>query len=230
MPTRVVPIPMLVSNSFLVCGERAVIVDTGNPGRAGTMLRRLRQTGFQPADVSLILLTHGHIDHFGAARELKERTGAPVAIHVLDAPALRSGRNPPLHPSRVSGHLLRPFFQHQHAPPLEPDILLQDGASLHEFGIAASVMHTPGHTPGSVSVLAEPDELIAGDLLIGGHLGGHVLPRRPNLPYFLDDLPQTWSSISRICDLPIERVHVGHGGPIQADAVRNWLRNRRESR
>lgn len=64
-------------------------MDTGNPGRPDRILARLAECGVAPGDMRLILLTHGHVDHFGSAAELCERTGAPVAIHALDAEAVR---------------------------------------------------------------------------------------------------------------------------------------------
>lgn len=216
---------MLISSAYLMCGQRVVVVDTGIPGSGGRVLRLLRKIGRQPNDVSLILLTHGHLDHFGAALELREATGAPVAIHPLDGHALRAGRNPPLVPRGLAGRMMRPFFQHQQIAPLEPDILIEAGNSLRPFGIDAEVIHTPGHTPGSISVLHASGDLIAGDLLIGGYLGGHVLRSRPRLPYFLDDLAQLRASVMRMCELQITRVHVGHGGPIAAASLASWLRH-----
>ncbi len=85
---------------------------------------------------------------------------------------------------------------------------------------------TPGHTSGSVSVWlpqSGPDgqgELIAGDLLMGGGLGGLVARRQPRLPYFYDDEAITRQSIDKILSLPVTRVFVGHGGPLDATAIR----------
>src|SRR5580704_1788243 len=91
---RILPLRFLISNVFAIQGERTVIVDAGMPGHAAAILRRLARWGIGPDDVSLILLTHGHLDHFGSAAELRRLTGAPIAIHALEAPALREGHNP----------------------------------------------------------------------------------------------------------------------------------------
>jgi glyoxylase-like metal-dependent hydrolase (beta-lactamase superfamily II) len=220
---QVVTIKSLVANAFIVCAQRTMIVDTGNPGNAPRILRRMEQLGIAPRTVSLILLTHGHLDHFGSVHELHAATGAPIAIHPLDAPALRAGINPPLAPSCAMGHVLKPFFQHRRIGPCEPDLLVDETTSLEPFGVPGQIVHTPGHTPGSISLLLASGDLLAGDLILGGYLGGHIASRRPGLPYFLDDLKQTRRSVQRILDLPLNRVHVGHGGPLDPVDIRRAL-------
>ena len=97
----------LASSAFLVAGAgRAMIVDTGVAGRAPAMLRKISEVGLRPADVSLIVLTHHHADHSGSARELREVTGAPVAIHRDDADQLRRGGRVDLRPTGLVPRLI----------------------------------------------------------------------------------------------------------------------------
>lgn len=80
-------------NAYLLLGRRPVIVDAGTPGSSRKIYDRITQLGVNPADVSLIVITHGHIDHFGSAAELHRLTGAPIAGHVADLQPYRTGRS-----------------------------------------------------------------------------------------------------------------------------------------
>ena len=84
----VVQISLGWANAFVIKGKRPVLVDTGLPGNAPVIIDKLHYNGIDPDWLSLILITHGHADHFGSAAELKKQTGAPVAVHKLDAEAL----------------------------------------------------------------------------------------------------------------------------------------------
>ena len=73
---RVTPIRSLVANAYLLQADRTVLVDTGNPGNAPRILQAMNRAGVRPRDLALILLTHGHLDHFGSIHELVAATGA----------------------------------------------------------------------------------------------------------------------------------------------------------
>src|SRR5689334_11180503 len=104
--SSVIPISLGYVNAFLVQGERPVLVDTGVPGSTDKILNALKEHGVAGKDLSLILLTHGHYDHFGSALELKQRTGAPVAIHHRDAKWPKSGENAPVVPTNAVAKLM----------------------------------------------------------------------------------------------------------------------------
>jgi hydroxyacylglutathione hydrolase len=214
------------TNVFLIRGRGGcVLVDTGNPGKADRILARLAAHtstslsagGVAPHDVRLILITHGHVDHFGSAAELRERTGAPVAIHALDADAVRQGIHQPdsLHPTSWPIDLLLriplPLFPDR-APAFEPDIVFEEEWRLDQYGVAGQVILTPGHTPGSVSVLLDSGEAIVGDLAMGQLMS---IIHRPGLPIVAWDLERNRESVRRLVALSPRVVYVGHGGPFE---------------
>lgn len=213
----VIPIPLGNVNVYLLRGTRSIIVDTGYPGKAAAILEKLSENGIDPKEISLILLTHGHIDHYGSAVELKERTDAPVAIHCLDAEFLRKGLNPPLQPTGILGRLLLLFLALKGAakvPPFEPDILIEGEMNLEAFSVDGKVIPTPGHTPGSVSITLSGGEVVVGDLLMGG-----IRKSQPNYPLFADDIAQVRESIKLIMQLSPTRIYSGHGGPFDPEAI-----------
>lgn len=101
---------------------------------------------------------------------------------------------------------------------------------LDELGVAGVVLHTPGHTPGSISVVLDSGDAIVGDLLMGGYLGGAILPTRPAFHYFAADLPGVMVSLDRVLAAASGRLFVGHGGPVPHAAALRWLASRQGGR
>jgi glyoxylase-like metal-dependent hydrolase (beta-lactamase superfamily II) len=102
------------------------------------------------------------------------------------------------------------------------DLELQDGMSLKSYGAEVTVIATPGHTPGSISIITPEGDAIIGDVIMGGHLGGALLPTRPNYHYFADDVAQAMTSLDRILAQTAGTLYVGHGGPLTHSAVQAW--------
>lgn len=219
----IIPIALRLANVFLVRGERWIIVDSGAPGDGAAILHAANRHGITARDIGLILLTHGHVDHFGAADELRRLTGAPIAVHVADLPFLESGRNPDsLQSVGWEGRMLRPFLPWT-ATPFSPDVAFTGDFDLEPYGLAARTIHTPGHSPGHIALPLPGGNIIAGDLLRGGIFGGRLQPRQPYPPYYVDDHAQLTASLTRILTPDITTLYVGHGGPLTAERVRARL-------
>ncbi|MDY0814522.1 MBL fold metallo-hydrolase [Kitasatospora purpeofusca] len=223
--TKVVPIPVLgrhAVNAYLLLGRRPVIVDAGTPGSGRRIHDQVAAHGVDPSDVSLIVLTHGHIDHFGSAAELHRLTGAPVAGHIADLGPYRTGRvREPYLPTGPMGRLMdRNSKLHARAEPFEPGLLISGETSLEDFGIAGRIIPTPGHTAGSVSVLTDDGDLVAGDLIANSFMG--LIPGKPANPPFHDDPRQNLASLRAMLALGPTALHVGHGTALEPDRVRRW--------
>lgn len=220
---QVVPIPLGFVYAFLVIqDERAVLVDTGLAGSATRILRVAARHGITPQQIKLIILTHSHTDHTGSARVLQDICQAPIALHPLEAPLLVNGTNGPLKPTGAIGRMIASAskLESRVKPvPLYPDLFLADGTYLAEYGIDARIVHTPGHTPGSLSVITSTGDALIGDLLLRMPLRFG----RPSYPFFIDDLAALKSSIRTILDLKPANLYAAHGGYLAIDAVLRWF-------
>src|SRR5439155_9427800 len=189
------------------------LVDSGRPKDAAAIAWALRKQGVAIADVSLLLHTHGHWDHCGSTAQFRQHTSAPVAIHCADAPMLRQGNNGVLKPTNLTARLFKPVMDLSYRG-TEPSQLIDGETDLAPYGVSAKVIPTPGHTAGSISVLTGDGDIIVGDLMMGGFLGGRLFPRRPGLHYFAEDLATLKASIRKVLELSPRRIYAGHGGPL----------------
>lgn len=222
MKTTLFPIPLSpfgIVNAYFVTGERTILVDTGFPGSAGAILAALKRNNIPPKSVSLILLTHTHIDHMGSAFDLREHIGAPVAVHESELQSARTGIPPALVPITFLGRMVRSNIERRTARPFEPDIAIIRGMDLAGFGIEGKVIETPGHTAGSVSVILPGGIAIAGDLACGGFLK----KQQPALAPFHEDLAGVRASVKKLLKHKPNVIYVGHGGPLSAHAVLEFI-------
>jgi hydroxyacylglutathione hydrolase len=216
---QVIAVPSAYVNAFIVQGERSIIVDTGLPGFEKKILETMERHGIKPADISLIIITHGHNDHYGSAAYLKGKTGAPVAVHKADAETLRTAASRPLYPVGTKGKVMDVMAKMVKEPvvqALEPAILIEGEMSLANYGIAGKIIPIPGHTPGSLSVMLDGGCILIGDLIFGGL----VRKQAPGFPYFCEDVPALMKSIQAVLDLKPKIIYAGHGGPFTAASVR----------
>ena len=219
----VVPIKLGIVKSFIIKGEKTVIIDTGYPGNGNKILHNLQENSIKPEDISLIVITHGHIDHYGSAEELRKLTGAPIAIHRADAEYLEKGINYIGTPVDLFGRVTKSLFIRTDefvSKSLKVDIVFDDEVDLLEFGIDGRIINTPGHTDGSVSLILSGREAIVGDLIMGGILFRGV----PRYPLFVSDISKLRESIKRVIQLSPKIIYPSHGGPFTRAIVEKFLR------
>ena len=209
-----------VANTHLVETNRGVIiVDAGMPHMTRRILRKIRALGHPPKDVRLILVTHGHIDHAGSAVALKRATGAPIAMHRNDVrltttPDLKIPPGRDKTTNRI-GALMRTFGFVMPLETFSPDVLLDDGQSLNEFGFPARVWHTPGHTAGSVTAVTEGGEAFVGDSILNLL---HV-----SFPLFWENPTMAHESACRIQSLQPSVCYSGHGKPFALNELEEFV-------
>jgi glyoxylase-like metal-dependent hydrolase (beta-lactamase superfamily II) len=201
-------------NSYALVEEDGTVtlVDAGLRGSYRRIRAALPAIGVRPGDVRRVVVTHAHRDHVGGLAKVVANTGADVAVHEREAPYLRDGRAP----RNVRGNTGK-------IPTVTVAEQFLDGAVLPIAG-GLRVIHTPGHTPGHVSLLHEPTGvLITGDALF------NVRGIRYSLSWFCTDPELSRKSADVLGDLDFEVVAFMHGAEIRAgarEAVRAFLRGR----
>lgn len=193
-------------------GADLTLIDAGDIDAAAAIEDAVHGLGMDPAAISRIVITHGHRDHYGAAQELADRYGAEILAHHLDAPAIRGEQRIP---DPVLLDWERPLYERAltvpAAPPTRVDHELADGDEL-PFGGGARVVHSPGHTAGSVAVhLPHHGVLFTGDCVAGV---GQVM-----LGVFNTDRAEALVSFRRLAALAPSTVCFGHGDPLDVDAA-----------
>lgn len=146
----------IMANCYIVgCEEtmEAVVIDPGE--EADTILFALAESKLK---VKYILNTHGHFDHVGANKRLKETTGADILIHSLDAPLL----------GELAENAAAWGIKTENSPP--PDRTLEDGDTVLFGKILFKIIHTPGHSPGGISIYSD-GSVFVGDTLFAGSIG-----------------------------------------------------------
>jgi glyoxylase-like metal-dependent hydrolase (beta-lactamase superfamily II) len=206
-------------NAYLVgARDGFVLIDTGKPEKRADLVARLERAGCRPGDLRLIVLTHGDYDHAGNAAHMRVKFGAPVAMHRDDVGRVERGDwSLGLKPRPDKFPLLfravATFVRPGPFDAFAPDVLVEDGQSLADYGLDAAVVHLPGHTSGSIGVLTAPGELFCGDLM-DSMLGG------PSLEFFIDDMTAAEASLARLRSLGVAVVYPGHGKPFRLEQVR----------
>ncbi len=199
---RTIVVGPLDNNVLLVADRaaRAAMVVDPALGATASILATAREAG---VEIVLIVNTHGHWDHVVDNASLAQATGAPIAIHTADAGRL----------SRPKGELGPLPWE---IPPSRADRLLTEGDTVQVGAITFVVLHTPGHTPGSICLYSDVwSLLISGDTLFAGSYGRYDLSG--------GDLDALRGSLTRLAELPAAtRVYPGHGGTTTIGAE-GWL-------
>jgi glyoxylase-like metal-dependent hydrolase (beta-lactamase superfamily II) len=224
MSAEIHPLEVGFTNCFVIKGEGAILVGGGAPGKKKAFMRAMDAIPMDPREISLIVITHGHFDHYYSASEFQELTGSPIAMHQSDKESVEKGSK--LIPRGLSPwgslvsalmRLMAPFLRMKS---VEVGIIIGDeGLSLKEYGVPGRIIHTPGHTKGSVSILLDSGEAIVGDMAM------NMLPLRlrPGLPVLGNDLERVKESWRTLLKEGVVTVYPSHGKPFPADVIREAL-------
>jgi hydroxyacylglutathione hydrolase len=199
-------------NCYLVKASAGyILIDTGFARRRSDLTKELEAAGCNPGDLKLIVITHGHLDHNGNTAYLRENYGAKIAMHSGDAGMAENGDmfwglgGLTVFLARIMMYLLRVSRFDR----FRPDIYLDDGQDLTEYGLDAKVIHIPGHSKGSIGLLTADGDLFCGDLFFNmGKLEKTSL---------IDDEAELNESIEKLKAHDIKTVYPGHGAPFRME-------------
>jgi len=212
------------TNIILIAEEELTLIDTGLPGSSGKIIDSIRSLGRSVEEIGLIIITHSHFDHLGGLAELRRLSKAKIAAHKADIGDTEGHLLYPGVIRRLLRRLLRiPLFSTLRSAlllsPSDVDIQLVGGEVLEALG-GLEVIHTPGHTPGSISLFSPQNKLlIVGDAL---NKRRNILRLPPKMAS--SDLRQAVDSVKRMARLDFDILCLGHGRPLSGD-VGTRMRN-----
>ena len=185
--------PPLAANVYFIDDEKKAVIDTG--GDATFLVERLRKF-VNPKEIDYIILTHSHFDHAAATADLKRICGAKILIHPEEYEFVKS----------VGFSTV--FFNIKY-PPFSPDVEVGEGDYIDLGELSFKVLHTPGHTPGSICLYEENEKILfSGDTVFPNGAFGRV------------DLPggnarDLIQSLKRLASLDVEIMYPGHENPVK---------------
>ena len=198
------------SNVYLIEDEVMALVDTGPPGSAGRVARLIKALGRKPEELRYILLTHSHPDHTGSVAAIRKLTGAQVMAHSHDTRQHEAGDTSASYMG-LFGSLPLPIPFLRRAP---VDIMAEEEHPLPGLG-GLKVIHTPGHTPGSLCFLLEDK----GVLFTGDTLFSNGVRFSGSMPYPGSSMADYHSSLLKLRQLDFRVACGGHGRPLAQGSV-----------
>jgi glyoxylase-like metal-dependent hydrolase (beta-lactamase superfamily II) len=205
---------------FLIQSNQGfVLVDAGIPGLEREIDAAFQEWNVEPRAVTDIILTHGHLDHIGCLGYARKITRAKVICHRSIAYLLAAGKyeeavprvwywkilNTPI--SKIMGARLSP---------VSPDIVFDKEYDLAEIGLAGKILHTPGHSPGSCSILLDSGEALIGDLVRENRA------EEIDTGLFYDDWDDILHSIDDLLKQNPQKIYFSHGKVSSFDRLRTF--------
>lgn len=231
MDFRIQRVPVMrfgMVNAYVIqSGSGVILVDAGLPNCEARVAKSLARLGLEFRDVDLIIVTHGHFDHAGNAAVLRKLCNAPVLIHKREAIYCAGEEKMMLCPTGWVGKLLLRSGAPQ--SPFEfftPELTIDgnDSFDLKPYGISGYVTPTPGHTPGSISVVLENGHTFVSDLVASGlGLGGIIPTGIAKRPPFEERPDQVATELERLLTDGARHFHLGHGFKLGSRAIEKHI-------
>lgn len=224
MGINIYPIPLGFDHCYIIQDKGTIMIDGGAPKQAKEFAKAMEKISIKPQDIQLMIMTHGHWDHIASAKEIKEITGAKIAMHEREKDWLEKSLKPMPPGVTTWGHIfskiITMFLPLIHIPGTHVDVVLGDEEfPLEEYGIPGKIIYTPGHSSGSVSVLLETGDAFVGDLA----MNKFPLRLSAGLPIFAEDWQKVEESWKLLLDQGAKTIYPAHGDSFSADIIRDAL-------
>ena len=194
-------------NSYVIKTDTGfIMIDTGFHSKRKELEMALENIGCKPGNLNLIIITHGDLDHIGNCAFLQNKFRAKIALHRSELESVLSTNmtlNRKKKPALAAKLLLSFFGFIYKANRFHPDIFVNDGDNLSNYGLDAVVLHMPGHSKGSIGILTADGNLFCGDLLLNIF--------KPSPTDLLDDSTDLENSIKKLQNLSFHTIYPGHG-------------------
>jgi len=214
------------SNSFLIeCENNYILVDTGRENSWKELTSKLDKI-LGVNKLSCLILTHTHFDHAENAKRLKNKYNCKIIVHKSEADNLKHGNTPlPKGTNLITGIIVdkigKPIQSRYNYESVDPDLLVDENYNLDDFGSSVYILHTPGHSKGSISIIIDDEIALVGDTLFG-------VVRNSIYPPFADDTETMIKSWKKLLETPCKLFLPGHGREIRRKLLEKeyekWLK------
>lgn len=214
-----------ITNTYLIKGKQGyLMIDAGPLRKEAGFRRAISRLGIQPNDIKIIMITHAHYDHVGSLAGIKNMCGGcQVIIHPHEEAILAKAKVVIPPGTNPYGKLVSRIGQNSRKilafKAVKAELLVDTEFDLEPLGIAGKIVPTPGHTPGSLSLVLNDGRAMVGDLAMN-FLGARIYPMFAELPDVV------YSSWQQLIDRGVETFYPSHGPHIPAKKIKNQLAGR----
>jgi glyoxylase-like metal-dependent hydrolase (beta-lactamase superfamily II) len=217
---RVQPIQHGGANIYLIETESGyLLVDVGMPGQGEKLDGAFAELGVDPKSIQLIVVTHGHLDHIGSIAHAQQVTGGRVLCHRSFAESLATGEMERAVPrtKNLGVRVMNYLSTWMSYTGTQPDIEMDDEFDLEGYGIARRIIHTPGHSASSISIILDNGEALVGDMIRpeeSGEIG---------LGAFYEDKAVLLDSLQRVAAYEPRIIYMSHGTTTDNHALKEVI-------
>lgn len=216
--------------SYLVENDEVLfLVDGGMLGTGHRILKKIAHIGRHPEELLFALVTHAHVDHFGGLAEVQEASGCAILCHPSHVETIQAGKgivSPGLNVwGRAYELIARRTLPKLKVPKLRRVLAAEDGLRLHLPGLRGTILHTPGHSTGDLTLLLDDGSAFVGDLVQGRRIP-RVTP--PEFSIMAEDEPAMLSSWRALLESGAKKIYPGHGSPVGIGELLPVFSRRRE--